>query len=117
MNKIGLREHLAKYVTLSIYPDFVPEKAKLPAIAYTHISNTRNRILDGSVNAKTDTWRISIICNSRAECDTILKQLEALDMSSSIYFKNVLIISVNDEPTDPDYEVIRSFIDLKTIDK
>ena len=117
MNKQGIHTLLTKYTSVKVHADFIPEKAKLPAIVFNHISNIRNRILSGKTNGITDTWRISIVCRTNEESDRITKEVENLDNSSSQDFKNVLVITTNNEPVDPKTKLIRTFIDLKTIER
>lgn len=117
MSKIGLNELLNQVASVKVYIDNVPEKAPLPAVVFNHIANVRNRVLAGENNAKVNTWRVSVISNSHAQLDQIVKEIEQLDNKSSKYFRNVLVMTINDEPVDPKTKLIRTFIDLKTVDK
>lgn len=118
MNDIGLSNLVRGVVDVQVWADFVPEKKPFPAVAYIHIANLpATRLLGGNRDSNSDTWRLSIITENYDDRDIILGQLKTLDNSFSNDFKNVFIISETNEPADPNLEVIRAFIDLKTVDR
>jgi len=117
MNKDELYAVVSGATESNLYPDFVPKEAGLPAMSYTHNSNNRRRILNGIAYGSWDTWRISISGKNRDECDSIIKEINLLDGTSSAMFQAVHILSVNDEPANINSKVFIAFVDIKTFDK
>ena len=118
MNGVGFGNLIGGVVFVDVWVDFVPEKKPYPAVTYTHVSNPPSkRLLNGNKDANSDTWRVSVITESYDDRETILAQLKTLDNSFSNDFKNVFIISTHPEPADPNLDLIRAFVDFKTIDK
>lgn len=116
MNRIGLRELLVNTLGagIDVYPDYVPEGQNVPAVAYTHISNGSTRTVKGNSVGNYDTWRISVVGNSRAECDTVVTTLKNLDNTKDDNFQNVFVLFDGDVPVSPDDAFRYSFVDIKT---
>lgn len=118
MKRIAFKQMVEAAITpYKAFPDFVPESAALPAVSYSHISSQFTRVKQGLRSGRTDTWRISIIADTRLECDTIQSLLLALDASSNTAFQFVEIIYETDNPAGDLSDQYVSLVDVRTFDK
>ena len=117
MNESGFKNLLSSVSgSVTVWTDFVPEKRPLPAIAYTHITNSGERLLKGSRYGLRDTWRVMVVAKTRSEYKAIIDAIKDLDNTSSEDFKNIFVISDGGIPSQPEDKAKVAYIDLRTYD-
>ena len=118
MNEAQVRSLILTAVTgISVYPDFVPEDADLPAISFSHIINSSSRLLQGNSTGEWNTWRILVVGNTRTEVKDMLLQLEMLDNTLNSDFQRVFVVARQLSPALPDDATRGGFIDIKAYDR
>lgn len=116
MSRANLYQRLiATLGDIAVYPDFIPQDAALPAVAYLHISELGQlRTLEGGKDARGDTWQIEIIAATRDECDEIANTVSSLDNYSDDHFQRFETGNQRDDPASADLDYRRAFIDITT---
>lgn len=113
-----MRASIVAITASKVYFDSVPEGNALPAIAISHISNVRGRMLAGVTTTKTDTWRLTLACKTRAEVDVAIAEIEAMDgKNNDSAFQSIQVITVIDEPRLVAENTFRAFVDIQTWDR
>ena len=119
MNRTGFYQSLTANVGVGVevFPDYVPNDADYPAIAYRQIAGGASVGHDGKPWGKWDTWRISVVGSTREECDILLAQLETLAGSKNEHFQQFSFVYAGDNESVPEDSYFSSTIDFKTYDR
>lgn len=119
MNRKAFHALLSSALSVKVWPDFIPERKSIPAVAYDHSSDNRSRILNGKSSGVFDNWRITIIGNSRQECDDIKDQILLLEQSALTAgdFQSIMVLSVTDDPVNALDKTYRISIDVRTYER
>jgi len=119
MNRTGFYDSLVVNVgvNVEVFPDYVPNNADYPAIAYRHIAGGASVGQDGKPWGLWDTWRISVVGKTRQECDVLLLQLNQLAGTKNEHFQQFSFLYEGDNESIPEDNYFSSTIDFKTYDR
>lgn len=117
MNTIGMNQTLVDVLSeKDVYPDYVPEGVDLPAVAYTHVSNSGGRLVSGVRMGVTDTWRINVVAEDADQLKTFMDKVIGLDNSGNEYFQRIFVLTYRVIPTEPEDDLFYGFVDFRTYD-
>lgn len=91
MNLIAFQKLMKEGFDCKAHLDQVPEKARLPAIAYRHSANSAARLLDGTRSGRSDTWAVVIVTKSDDDIQSLVEQAELLHNSNNDDYQRVFI--------------------------
>jgi len=115
MNDAKFYQMIHLHSGVDVWPDFVPEDATLPAISYVQISDKFNRVLEGSKSAKSDTWRLSLVCNDLEELEQLVNLVETIDNTVKDGYQRIFVIYRKRVPRTSDEQITFTYlIDLET---
>lgn len=110
---------LIKAVSLvPVYPDFIPQEAALPAIAYSLVSSPDGlRALEGGVSLQQHFWQLEILAATRLELDAIGERVRQLDCQQTDDFQRIAVSEPRDSPSSPDTPTKQSIIEIQTTNR
>lgn len=120
MDRIAFKTMLENVVgeNIEAFPAYVPEGQPLPGIAYDHIVGVKHgRDLEAKPAGGSDTWRVSVVAENRADCDRITNKLELLDASNNANFMLVLVLNITDNPVGELDNFYTTLIDIQTYNR
>lgn len=114
MNLEAINALIKVHTTVGVHSDFVPEKASLPAVAYTQLSYAGDRVLSGKTAGNWNSWRIMVKAKTRREVQNVINELETLDGVSDVNYQSVMMLYSGIVPALPDDKVYTGMVDIRT---
>lgn len=116
MSRTNVYKLLKETIGVTVYQDFVPETATLPAASYFRINSTTQKPLTASPDLRQSQYQIDIVSGvSRLEADAMADKIRAIDgKTDHENFQLISIVADTDMPRpDPSVNVFGVTIDVE----
>ncbi len=110
-------ENMSKFgesLGLKMWMGTVPASETLPAVSFTHVSDTRDRTIDGEIGGLTDFWSLIVVAKNYSSAKQEADKIRDADNGKSDFYET---FHVNGEqlllPDEGD-SIVRIAMDIKT---
>lgn len=107
-----IADHLSS-VSVPVYQDLIPEGVEEAACAVTFISVDEDRVLDGGISGKMNTFRVAVVAVDDSDVKSIVEDLEQLDNTRTSDYSRIFAQLVNWEARESNQPYRRAHVDVR----
>lgn len=111
---LDFRTFIAGHLSpVPVYQDLVPEGVEQTACAVSFLAVEENRVLDGNVSGKTNSFRVAVVGKVDLDVKSVVEDLENLDNTKTSEFSRIFARLSNWEARDSNQPYRRAFVDVR----
>lgn len=111
---LDFRTFIADHLSpVSVYQDLVPEGVEEAACAITFTAVDQDRVLEGTISGKTNTFRVAVVAADDFDVKSIVEDLEKLDNTRTSEYSRIFAQLVNWEARESNQPYRRAFVDVR----
>lgn len=99
-------------LTCKVFTGQIPESQTEPAAFVMNVANPYERTVSGRKVRKSTVWRITVVAEYQSDVESVLKELEDMDNSTSTYFQKIFTNLAQTELGLNEQPYRRAFYDL-----